>query len=59
MGSMSYCLFQNTLSELQECADRLDSGATLSDDEHAAFVEMVSLCSDLARNFAHVRKEAA
>lgn len=31
MGSMSYCLFENTASELSRCVDRMSEAESLSD----------------------------
>ena len=31
MGSMSYCLFENTLGELSECVDRMSEAESLQD----------------------------
>lgn len=59
MSTMSYCMFENTLRDLKDCAEALDHGKDLSDSEQAAFVEMIELCSDLARGYKHVLKNAA
>lgn len=31
MGSMSYCLFENTLGELSNCVERMSEAETLAD----------------------------
>ena len=50
MGSMSYCLFENTANELSRCVTRMEDAATLRDlklaDEYErrAFMEMFRTC---------------
>ena len=48
MSNMSYCLFQNTLQDLQDCLNAMREASSisdmnLSDDEYEAFQEMASL----------------
>ena len=44
MANMSYCAFQNTLSDLKQCVglleDELDDGYMISDEEFAAAQHM-------------------
>lgn len=55
MGNMSYCRFQNTLSDLQDCYDALaetaDVQASLSADEYEAFLRLVKLCANIAGDY--------
>lgn len=50
MGNMSYCRFQNTVSDLQDCADTLeDSGLSeLSKEEERAAKRLIRLCEEIA-----------
>jgi hypothetical protein len=59
MSNMSYCRFQNTLSDLLDCRNALDamidgdgdttrSGA-LSEYEEEAAMQLVELCADILR----------
>jgi hypothetical protein len=48
---MSYCLFQNTLSELSECAEVLEEDKELSKEEEEAKEELIRLCKEIANNF--------
>ena len=51
MGSMSYCLFENTLSEMSRCVDRMQEAYDLNEMdmneyEKAAFKAMWNVCRD-------------
>lgn len=52
MTNMTYCRFQNTLRELQDCADKLDdidgNLAELSKAEAAAANDLILLCARIA-----------
>ena len=48
MSNMSYCRFQNTMQDLQDCLNAMREASSmadmnLSDDEYQAFQEMASL----------------
>ena len=48
MSNMSYCRFQNTLQDMQDCLNAMRGASSisdmnLSDDEYQAFQEMASL----------------
>jgi len=47
---MSYCRFQNTLLDLQDCYDNLPDG-NLSHAESRAFAELVALAKDIAETY--------
>jgi hypothetical protein len=51
--NMSYCRFQNTLSDLQDCFDNLPNG-DLSNDEANAFAELVLLAKDIAERYEDI-----
>jgi len=50
MGNMSYCRFQNTLSDLKDCFDNLPNG-DLSRDEANAFVDLVLLAKEITAQY--------
>jgi len=49
MGNMSYCRFENTLSDLDVCYDHLND--KLSKEESDARKKLVQLCKDIADEF--------
>ena len=58
MGNMSYCRFQNTLQDLQDCKNVLDDFYSLDDlkeelspEEFRAAKEIITIAKDIANNF--------
>ena len=51
MSNMSYCRFQNTLGDLEDCAEALFCGDELSDEESGAKDRLGQLCCEIAENF--------
>lgn len=51
MANMSYCRFENTLSDLQDCADALYEGKPLSGRERECAKELIRLCKEIADDF--------
>lgn len=49
MGNMSYCRFENTLDDLQDCYEHIDS-TDLSPAEVCARKRLVKLCADIAND---------
>lgn len=47
MGNMSYCRFENTLRDLQDCHRAMNDGLELSQSEQRNFIRMVELCRDI------------
>ena len=53
MANMSYCRFQNTVQDLQDCFNAIDEALengepmALSDDEQRAFQRMFNLIEDM------------
>ena len=55
MSNMSYCRFENTLRDLQDCANALvenegefgDPLHDLSREERAAAIRLIALCADI------------
>lgn len=50
MANMSYCRFQNTLADLQDCYDHFGDD-DLSEEEEAAALELLTLCQDIVADF--------
>ena len=54
MGNMSYCRFENTLSDLEDCYEDMEFGndfSELSLTEQEARNELVALCKKIAEQF--------
>ena len=51
MANMSYCRFQNTLSDLEDCAENMGDNATLSESERRAMVRLIKLCGQIAADY--------
>ena len=49
MSNMSYCRFINTLHDLQDCYDNMDS--ELSEEEEENRKLLVKLCQDIAGDY--------
>ncbi len=57
MGNMSYCRFQNTLGDLQDCARALDEEEErddMSEDEASARDRLLLLCEKIADQHSDV-----
>ncbi len=52
MGNMSYCRFQNTLSDLRDCYENMDNDS-LSDDEKRARRSLIDLVCDFAIDYGN------
>ncbi len=50
MPTMSYCLFQNTLGDLEDCYAHMDD--KLSKEEQAAMNAMIELCLKIVEEYA-------
>ena len=60
MGNMSYCRFQNTVSDLRDCYNHMyDSDETedLSKDEQEARKDLIKLCCDIAEQYGEKEGE--
>jgi hypothetical protein len=51
MANMSYCRFQNTLGDFEDCLDALDSEKSMSDDEQRAAFWLIQKARELAERF--------
>jgi len=50
MSNMSYCRFQNTLPDLEDCADHMED-TDLSPEEEAAKARLIDVCISIAAAF--------
>lgn len=56
MSNMSYCRFENTLSDLQDCFDAMENGQIAdSEEEFEARMELISLCKEIGKSFGHLK----
>ncbi len=53
MSNMSYCRFQNTLIDLQDCKENMND-SDLSPEEESAQLDLIHLCCDIAENCGHI-----
>lgn len=51
MANMSYCRFQNTLGDLEDCAENIGDEATMSDSERRAMKRLIQLCRQIADDY--------
>jgi hypothetical protein len=53
MANMSYCRFENTLSDLNDCLNEMENGIenTLSRTESRSFAELVEICRLISERF--------
>ena len=53
MSNMSYCRFQNTLSDLRDCYSNWDND-DLSNEEERARSRILSLCEDIVSDWSEI-----
>lgn len=60
MSNMSYCRFQNTAQDLQDCYEALvDKGInSLSGEERRAAIRLINLCRGIADDFGHLTENS-
>lgn len=51
MANMSYCRFENTFSDLEDCRGALDRGDSLSKREAGKAKSLIDLCREIADNY--------
>ena len=53
MANMSYCRFENTLNDLNDCLNEMENGIenTLSRTESRSFAELVEICRLISERF--------
>lgn len=49
MGNMSYCRFENTLSDLRDCYNNLDNNLSGSEKEYRQ--QLIELCKSISDEF--------
>ena len=58
MSNMSYCRFQNTLTDLQDCMDTLydldEDLSELSGAEKRAAKSLIELCNEIVVSYGHI-----
>jgi len=47
MSNMSYCRFQNTARDFQDCLQAIDNGCSLSPEEQEAMMRLVDMAYQL------------
>ena len=52
MANMSYCRFENTLDDLEDCYEHMDV-ELLNDSEIDARKHLIKLCIDIVDNYKH------
>lgn len=52
--NMSYCRFQNTLIDLQDCYEYMDNKEKLSEQEQKAHEKLIELCTHIALDFGDI-----
>ena len=50
MANMSYCRFQNTLSDLRDCEDYVED-LNLSEEENNARIRLIEVCKSIVDRF--------
>jgi len=59
MSNMSYCMFENTLQDLRQCANELQEPESmqeeLSETEADAKVALIELCCEIAEQCGNTR----
>jgi hypothetical protein len=49
MPNMSYCRFQNTVRDLQDCQEHMDEVDDLGSDEASARERLIEVCKEIVR----------
>jgi len=59
MGKMSYCRFENTFADLQDCYDALGEYELdqLSDTERKYAEKLIKLCEKISNNYGEDNNE--
>ena len=51
MGNMSYCRFQNTVQDLEDCYENMENPKDLSPEEQKARERLIKLCENIAGDY--------
>ena len=55
MSNMSYCRFQNTIGDMQDCIDNLDEHIREDDRrEYRARIKFIEMCKQVAEDYEDV-----
>lgn len=49
--NMSYCRFQNTVTDLRDCQESLNDNDDLSIEEERAKKRLIKICKEIAEEF--------
>lgn len=55
MGNMSYCRFNNTVEDLEDCIDAIDNA--VGEEEHKRRIRLVRLCAWVIFDYAAAENE--
>lgn len=53
MSNMSYCRFENTYGDLQDCLEALNEQDELSESEAKYRDLLIKMCAEIALDFGH------
>ena len=53
MSNMSHCRFENTLGDLEDCAEAFEE-EDLSDSEEVSRLRLLELCKELADDYEYM-----
>jgi hypothetical protein len=53
MPNMTYCRFQNTLNDLEDCLEALEENEELSEEEEEAKKRLIEVCTEIADLYNH------
>ena len=56
MSNMSYCRYQNTLRDLEDCYDVMEDDPK-SQEERSARLALIRLCCNIAREYGGMEDE--
>lgn len=56
MGNMSYCKFRNTLSDMYDCLDDMDSELLLPEEARAR-KRLIELCREIVEQYGQQQEE--
>ena len=51
MGNMSYCRFENTVPDLQDCMENIENTSRLSKSERQARRDLILMCIEIAEMY--------
>lgn len=57
MANMSYCRFENTLSDLEDCYENWDGRDELSHDEERAKKRLLQVCQNIVGDYGEEEED--